>query len=485
MNKTQPAVTSMEVPALEKQVLIVEDEIVFAKAVKKQLQRAGYKSEIAGDLNTAMEKFESHIPQLVLLDMRLPDGSGLDFLEAIKKRNDLDTAVLVMSAYGELEDAVSAMKLGASDYLKKPVDMDELLISIERVLSKNALETKLTYSSKRERNAHETIKFIGECPEIISIKQQIEQIARLARASNTAPPTVFIFGETGTGKDVAARLLHDSTTLSDKPFVQIDCASLPKDLIEAELFGHEKGAFTDAHAAQAGLIEAAEDGILFIDEIGELSLDLQSKFLAILERRLMRRIGTSKELPVRSWFIAATNRNIEELIEKGEFRLDLYHRLNVLSIEIPPLRTRGNDIILLAKYFVEQTTRRYNFKNIILSDEVVETLMEYLWPGNVREMKHLIERAILLNDGDKISVESLDITNKIAPKNIDQKYIDRLSARQSQVKDVKIKDMTLESAEYTLIVQALDKANGNVSKAARDLDITRMALRYRMKKYNL
>ena len=475
MNELEPTIAAMEVPTLEKQILIVEDEIVFAKAVKKQLQRAGYKCEIAGDLDTAREKFESQMPDLVLLDMRLPDGSGLDFLESIKNGQNPNAAVLVMSAYGELEDAVSAMKMGASDYLKKPVDLEELLINIEKVLDKNELETKLTYSSKRERNASETVDLIGECPGIISVKQQIEQIARLTRASKTVPPTVFILGETGTGKDVVARLLHASTALSDKPFVQIDCASLPKDLIEAELFGHEKGAFTNAHAARTGLIEAAEDGVLFMDEIGELPLDLQSKLLAVLDRRLMRRVGTTKELPVRAWFIAATNRNIEDLVSKGEFRTDLYYRLNVLSIEMPSLRTRGNDIIILAKYFSEQTVRRYGFEKVSLSDEAVQALMEYSWPGNVRELKHLIERAVLLNSGGELSSDALGLTNRALSGHTEN----------SQASDSNIEDMTLESAELTLITQALDKANGNVSKAARELDITRMAMRYRMKKYNL
>ncbi len=475
MNELEPTIAAMEVPTFEKQILIVEDEIVFAKAVKKQLQRAGYKCEIAGDLDTAREKFESQVPDLVLLDMRLPDGSGLDFLESIKNGQNPNAAVLVMSAYGQLEDAVSAMKMGASDYLKKPVDLEELLINIEKVLDKNELETKLTYSSKRERNASETVDLIGECPGIISVKQQIEQIARLTRASKTVPPTVFILGETGTGKDVVARLLHASTALSDKPFVQIDCASLPKDLIEAELFGHEKGAFTNAHAARTGLIEAAEDGVLFMDEIGELPLDLQSKLLAVLERRLMRRVGTTKELPVRAWFIAATNRNIEDLVSKGEFRTDLYYRLNVLSIEMPSLRTRGNDIIILAKYFSEQTVRRYGFDKVSLSDEAVQALMEYSWPGNVRELKHLIERAVLLNSGGELSSDARGLTNRALSGHTEN----------SQASDSNIEDMTLESAELTLITQALDKANGNVSKAARELDITRMAMRYRMKKYNL
>jgi len=475
MNELEPTIAAMEVPTLEKQILIVEDEIVFAKAVKKQLQRAGYKCEIAGDLDTAREKFESQMPDLVLLDMRLPDGSGLDFLESIKNGQNPDATVLVMSAYGELEDAVSAMKMGASDYLKKPVDLEELLINIEKVLDKNELVTKLTNSSKRERNATEAVEFIGECPGIASVKQQIEQIGRLTYASTTVPPTVLILGETGTGKDVVARLLHTNAALSDKPFVQVDCASLPKDLIEAELFGHEKGAFTNAHAARTGLIEAAEDGVLFMDEIGELPLDLQSKLLAVLDRRLMRRVGTTKELPVRAWFIAATNRNIEDLVSKGEFRTDLYYRLNVLSIEMPSLRTRGNDIIILAKYFSEQTVRRYGFEKVSLSDEAVQALMEYSWPGNVRELKHLIERAVLLNSGGELSSDALGLTNRALLGHTEN----------SQASDSNIEDMTLESAELTLITQALDKANGNVSKAARELDITRMAMRYRMKKYNL
>ena len=467
--------TFMEVPTIEKQILIVEDESIFARAVKKHLTRAGYKSKIAVDLQTAKEKFESITPDLILLDMRLPDGSGLDFLEAVKKSENSDVAVLVMSAYGELDDAVSAMKLGASDYLKKPVDLEELLINVKKVLDKNELEIKLVNSSKRERNASETVDFIGECPEIISIKHQIEQIGRLTYASDTIPPTVLILGETGTGKDVVARSLHASAALSDRPFVHVDCASLPQDLIEAELFGHEKGAFTNAHTARTGLIEAAEDGALFLDEIGELPLNLQSKLLAVLERRLMRRVGTSKELPVRAWIIAATNREVEELVEKGEFRSDLYYRLNVLSIDMPPLRTRGNDIIVLAKHFANQTARRYGFKDVIFSSEAIQTLMEYSWPGNVREMKHLIDRAVLLNNGGELSPIALGLTERIHNE----------STGISQETRTNLEDMTLESAEFTLISQALQRANGNVSKAARELNVTRMALRYRMKKYNL
>ena len=474
MHEIKSIVTSMEIPAIDKQILIVEDEMVFAKAIKKQLARAGYKSEIAGDLNTAKEKFKSLTPDLVLLDMRLPDGSGLDFLEAIKNGGNPNIAVLVMSAYGELEDAVSAMKLGASDYLKKPIDLEELLINIEKVLDKNELETKLAYSSKRERNASESVELIGECQGIVSIREQIEQISRITYATDTVPPTILILGETGTGKDVIARLLHASAALSDKPFVQVDCASLPKDLIEAELFGHEKGAFTNAHSARTGLIEAAEDGALFLDEITEIPMDLQSKLLAVLERRLMRRVGRTKELPVCAWFIAATNRKIEDLVEKGEFRSDLYYRLNVLSIEMPPLREREGDIVILAKHFAERTARRYGFENVTFTHGAIQTITEYRWPGNIREMKHLIERVVLLNNGGELSSSALGLTNRT------------LNDSTEKSQDIfPTGDMTLESAELTLIQQALERANGNVSRAARELDITRMALRYRMKKYNL
>jgi transcriptional regulator with GAF, ATPase, and Fis domain len=286
---------------------------------------------------------------------------------------------------------------------------------------------------------------------------------------------VLILGETGTGKDVIARLLHANASLKDKPFVHVDCASLPKDLIEAELFGHEKGAFTNAHSARTGLIEAAEDGALFMDEIGELPLDLQSKLLAVLERRFMRRVGTTKELPVRAWFIAATNRQIETLVEKGEFRSDLYYRLNVLSIEMPPLRNRGDDIIMLVKYFAEQTSRRYGFENTTFTQDAIQAIMEYTWPGNVREMKHLLERAVLLNSGGELSSSALGLTNRSQSG----------STKIATGSDSSFEEMSLESAEFTLIKQALERTNGNVSKAARDLKITRMALRYRMKKYNL
>jgi len=469
MQDSNTFVTSAEIPILEKKVLIVEDEMVFAKAVDKRLQRAGYKTELAGDLKTANSKFKTSSPDLILLDMRLPDGSGLDFLSNLRSKHQSSVAVLVMSAYGELEDAVAAMKLGATDYLKKPMDLEELLLNVEKVFDKDELTRKLTYSAKRELHAVEEVDFLGECPAINSIREQVKRIAQLSQSVDTIPPTVLILGETGTGKDVIARLLHANSARNHKPFVHVDCASLPKDLIESELFGHEKGAFTNAHVARTGLIEAAEDGALFLDEIGELPMNLQSKLLAVLERRTIRRVGTTQERPVAAWIIAATNRDIEILSEQGEFRSDLYYRLNVLSIDMPPLSDRNSDIILLARYFAGQTAKRYGLTDVKISKEAEESLCNYSWPGNIREMKHLIERAVLLSGGGQIDVSMLSLEDK----------------NQSLADNDTIDDMTLGEAELSLIRQALERTDHNISKAARELGITRMALRYRIKKYNL
>ena len=462
---SSPLVTETEVPLLEKHILIIEDERVFAGAVRKRLRRGGFNAEIAGTLAEGATKISDKTPDLLLLDMRLPDGSGLDFLGALQNDKANTFPVLVMSAYGEIEDAVSAMKSGASDYLKKPIDLDELMLNVEKVLEKDALSQKLTYSSKREQHAHEGVEFLGDSPAIVAIRQQINRLKQLTGVS--VPPTILILGETGTGKDVVARLLHAHSARRERPFVHVDCASLPKDLIEAELFGHEKGAFTSAHVARTGLIEAAEDGVLFMDEIGELPMDLQAKLLAVLERRTLRKVGTTKERPVAAWIIAATNRDVAQLVKQGEFRSDLYYRLNVLSISIALLRERGDDIILLARHFIRQSAKRYGISSVTLSGQAIQALRSYHWPGNVRELKHMIERAVLLCGEGELSPDSLSLT-----------------AHGSAETPIEA-DLTLDNAELMLIKNALEKCGGNVSKAARELGITRMALRYRIRKHNL
>jgi two-component system, NtrC family, response regulator AtoC len=404
--------------------------------------------------------------------MRLPDGSGLDFIQRLRTTLAAATPILAMSAYGEIEDAVTAMKLGAADYLKKPIDLDELLLNVRKVLSNQQVSRQLEYSKAREAGAGgEPTEMIGTSPVAATLKAQIRQIATVAGAGAGAP-TVLIVGETGTGKDLAARMLHQQSARSTQPFVHVDCAALPKELIEAELFGHVKGAFTSAIAERTGLIEAAEHGVLFLDEIGELPLELQAKLLAVLERRSLRRVGSSQERRIDAWFIAATNRDVEKMVADGTLRSDLYFRLNVLSLHLPPLRERGADVVLLAEHFGRQLARRYGFPAFELGASARAALTAYRWPGNIRELRHVIERALLLSNGIIDSAAALMLPNASG------------STPQAAL-DSDLFGLTLDQAEKTLIEHALRRTGENVSEAARQLGITRMTMRYRMKQHGL
>lgn len=457
-------------------VLVVEDEALFARAVVKRLSKAGYSCEHAETLQDGRAILKQFAPDMVLLDMRLPDGSGMDLLPELVARG---VAVIVMTAFGELSDAVNAMKQGATDYLKKPIDLEELLLAIEKAEEAARLKHHLDYS--RQRNAHESqnevVHLLGDSPIMQQVREQIARVAELSRLETAVPPTVLINGETGTGKDVAARMLHLSCMSRDKPFVHVDCASLPAELIESELFGHERGAFTSAQSSRCGLIEAAEDGTLFLDEIGELPLALQAKLLNVLERRVVRRVGSTKERPVAARFIAATNRNLQQMVIEGRFRPDLYYRLNVLHVVMPPLRERGDDIVLLARHFASQTEKRYGLPARQFSRDALELMRGYTWPGNVRELKHQISRAVLLSRGDLIGGHDLAIAIEPALSQMSQT---------SQVRfDSQAAGITLDEAEKRLIENALKQANHNVSEAARLLGITRMAIRYRMEKHGI
>ena len=446
-------------------VLLVEDETLFARAVVKRLRQSGYACEAAETLAAGRAAIRQLAPDIVLLDMRLPDGSGIDLLAELTAHG---TPVIVMTAYGEVSDAVSAMKQGAADYLKKPVDLEELLLAIGKAQQSLQLRHQLDHSRQRDSHAVEGVELIGSSPAMLAAQGQIQRIAKLVSVADVAPPTVLITGETGTGKDVAARLLHQSC-LGDRPFVHVDCASLPADLIESELFGHEKGAFTSAQGARCGLIEAAEDGTLFMDEIGELPLGLQAKLLNVLERRMVRRLGSTKERPVPARFVAATNRDLQQMVLEGRFRADLYYRLNVLSVEMPSLRQRGDDIVLLAEHFAQQTSRRYGLPHRHFSPDALSAMRAYSWPGNVRELKHLVSRGVLLSRGDVITPADLALPSQ--PMQAPQ--------------ETAISAMRLEDAEKTLIINALRQSGGNVSEAARLLGITRMTIRYRMEKHGI
>ncbi len=450
-----------------KKILIVEDEVLFARAVQKRLQKAGFECEHVENLADARAIIKQFNADLVLLDMRLPDGNGLDLLSEFVAKN---MTTIVMTAYGEVSDAVTAMKLGANDYLKKPIDLEELLLVVQKNEKTSALQTSLDYA--RQRNAHSSdgITLIGDSPATQSIHMQIARIAQLGHLTDSIAPTVLITGETGTGKDVAARLLHASGINNEKPFVHVDCASLPNELIESELFGHEKGAFTNAITSRPGLIEAAEDGTLFLDEIGELPLALQAKLLSVLERRRVRRLGSTKERIVPARIIAATNRNLHEMSQNGRFRSDLYYRLNVMTISLAPLRERGNDILQLAKHFMQLTEKRYGLTKHQFSQSAIDAMQLYNWPGNVRELRHQISRAVLLSSQVQITANDLNL--------IDNK--NKVGNEQNQQSQ-----LTLDATEKSMLLKALEAAHNNVSEAARQLGITRMTMRYRMDKHGI
>lgn len=455
-------------------LLIIEDELLFARAVSKRLQKAGYDCEHAETITDGRNLARQFLPDLVLLDMRLPDGNGLELLSDFIAKG---IAVIVMTAHGEVSDAVNAIKLGATDYLKKPIDLEELLLIVQK--SENATKINHSLDYSRQRNSHATqhasegVELLGDSAPMQSVRAQISRISQLVLLEDAIPPTVMISGETGTGKDVAARLLHLSCANSDKPFVHVDCASLPAELIESELFGHEKGAFTSAVGVRPGLIEAAEDGTLFLDELGELPLNLQAKLLTVLERRVVRRIGSNKERPVKARIIAATNRDLLQMVNEGRFRSDLYYRLNVLSIHMAPLRDRGSDMLLLAQHFVKQTERRYGLQPHGFTDDAVQAILHYPWPGNVRELRHQISRAVLLSNMPQISARDLALPES----NVAKSTIANPPQNQHQ--------QTLDEVEKTMLINTLISTKYNVSEAARKLGITRMTMRYRMDKHNI
>jgi len=457
------------IPSLKQQlkILIVEDEALFARAVMRRLQKADYECAHVESVQDARDILKQFAPDIVLLDMRLPDGNGLDLLPVFMAKGAM---VIVMTAHAEISDAVNAMKQGAVDYLKKPIDLEELLLSIQKAEAAAAQSNRLDYSRQRNAHAIEGVELLGDSPAMQNIQSQIHRISRFV-SSDAIPPTVLIGGETGTGKDVAARLLHLScSTNNNKPFVHVDCASLPAELIESELFGHEKGAFTGAINTRPGLIEAAEDGTLFLDEIGELPLALQAKLLNVLERRVVRRIGSTKERTVPARFIAATNRDLHEMSQSGRFRQDLYYRLNVMSFTMPPLRERAGDMLLLARHFAAQTARRYGLQMPAFAPEAVSMIENYTWPGNVRELKHQVSRSVLLCHHNLVT--DVDLALPI------------FRAAESGL-TTNTQQSALDSAEKAILLQVLAETRNNVSEAARKLGITRMTMRYRMEKHQI
>lgn len=457
-------------------LLIVEDEAILARNLAKLFARHGWDVHHAGVIGEAKRILAETSVDVVLLDLRLPDGSGLDLLDALLIA-DTDLPVIMMTAYGSVADAVRAMQRGARDYVQKPFELDEIQLKVEHALRGTRQRREISYH--RERGAAAGT-ILGESTAAERLRGLVTRIGRMTTGPGAPAPTVLLLGETGSGKGHVARALHAAGGRRDGPFIEVNCTALPENLIEAELFGYEKGAFTDAKTARAGLFETAEGGTLFLDEIGHVSAALQAKFLKVIEEKTVRRIGANAARKVDVQVIAATNRDLEAAVRLGEFREDLYQRLSVAVIRIPPIREREGDAVRLAQALLDEACRRYGMPPRTLSAEAESVIARYPWPGNVREVGNTMERVVLFSDNDQVSAEDLGLPTA-APA------AGRVAVAPSGEIQIDLPDsgLSLEAVERTLLVRALEKASGNQSAAARLLGISRDTLRYRMEKFGL
>ena len=388
-------------------ILIVEDKDALRQMWRLTLERAGYGVVEAADLKQARQALRRQPPTVVLTDLRLPDGTGLEVLRAAKSL-DPDVPVVVLTAYGSIEEAVAAMKDGAEDFLQKPVDPDHLLLVLERLVETHRLRRACLLMREEYARRYGFPRIIGDSPAMQQVGQQLQRVA-------PTETTVLLLGESGTGKDLFARAIHHLSHRRQAPFVAINCAAIPETLVENELFGHEKGAFTGADGRQVGKFELARGGTLFLDEIGELPLAVQSKFLRALESRTITRIGGGQEIGVDIRVVAATNRDLAAAVAARTFREDLYYRLAVFTLEIPPLRERREDIPALANYFAEKYGREIRRRRVTLSPAALKALQDYDFPGNIRELENCIERACILCEGTTLEPEDLRLPTATSP----------------------------------------------------------------------
>jgi len=377
-------------------ILIVEDEKVIRSALRRLLERNEYHVDEAASLTEAQEKDLSAF-DLIISDLRLPGGHGTELIEQATQ-----TPVLIMTSYASLRSAVDAMKLGAVDYIAKPFDHDEMLIAVQRILKERTLQRQNQALKNEIQKVHPTSGMIGQCAAMQDLFRKIGKVS-------PTDATVLILGESGTGKELVARAIHDQSNRAEAPLISVNCAAIPETLIESELFGHEKGAFTGATSVRQGLVEAADGGTLFLDEIGELPLEAQARLLRVLQENEIRRVGSvhSKKVDVR--LVAATHRNLKELAQKNEFREDLYYRLNVVELKLPPLRDRGDDVLELADKLLQRACTKLNRGQLNFSVACRRAISQYQWPGNVRELENAVERAVILNDGEDIEALAMAI----------------------------------------------------------------------------
>ncbi len=450
----------------EKTILLVDDDASLRRVLAHHLTEAGYRALTAADGKAGLELFTEEQVEMVITDIQMPEMSGLDLLRRVRVMSP-DTVVLVITAYGSIETAVEAMKLGAHDYITKPFNREELLLTVAKGLEYTALV-------RENRSLKQFIESRFSLDNVIGTSAAMRRVYALVEKVARADLAVLITGESGTGKELIAKAIHQHSARRDGPFVVINCGAIPEGLLESELFGHRKGAFTGAYANARGKIEAADKGTILLDEIGELPPALQVKLLRVIEGGEFTRVGETETRRADVRFLAATNRDLSKMVEDGRFREDLYFRLKVVPIHLPPLRERREDIPLLADHFLREASERFNHPSLRFEKDVFRYFQAYAWPGNVRELKHIVERLAVVAEDDDVSFKDL-------PEN--------LTATTGNAANVLIQlpddGIDLEEVEREILRQALEKHGGNQTRAAQYLNITRSALIYRMQKYGL
>jgi DNA-binding NtrC family response regulator len=450
-------------------ILVVDDERLIRWSLEQQLRREGYLVLSAATGEEGLRLARTEAPDLVLLDVRLPDADGVDLLARLREM-DPEVIVILITAHGAVEPAVRAMKLGATDYLVKPVDPDELGVTIRRALETRTLRRDVTRFQAEVRDGSGLEDLIGESPAIQVLRGLIVRVAQ------SGATTVLLEGESGTGKDLVARIIHFESARAAAPFLAVNCVALPEHLLESELFGHERGAFTDAKAAKKGLFEQADGGTVYLDEIGDMKADLQAKLLRLIEEKTFRRVGGVKDFRVDVRIVAATNRDLAAALQSGDFRKDLYYRLRVFPLTLAPLRERPEDVLPLATNFLARFNRELR-RSVEGFDPAVQTaLLAYAWPGNVRELRNVVERAMILAGAETIHLDHLPPEIAAPAEAIGSP----LSSTAPEAAGMNLADL-----EQQLVRQALAATNGNQVRAARLLGISRDAVRSRMKKFGL
>jgi two-component system, NtrC family, response regulator AtoC len=448
-------------------ILVVDDDRSIRITLAEALRSWGYEVVQAANVAEAHRVFNEETPSVVLLDIDLPDGSGLDVLQELKEQQ-VEAIVIMVTANVDVKNTVAALRGGAHDFIGKPIRLEELRVTIRNGLETRALRREVKLVRREKAQAFSFDGIIGESA---PMRKAIELAQKVAQSDVTA---ILLQGESGTGKDLFARAIHYASERAASPYVAINCAALPATLIESELFGYEKGAFTDAKTKKEGLFEQAQGGTLFLDEIGEMELGLQAKLLRVLEDNAFRRVGGLKDLPLDVRIIAASNRNLKKESEEGHFRLDLYFRLSIIQIDIPPLRERGDDVLLLAQYYIEKINqKRRDSKLRGLAPDVARIFQKYDWAGNVRELRNVIERASILEDGEFVTTEHL-------PADLTQQQSNQ--AADNTIFILPPEGMPLEEIELQAARQAMERSGGNLTHAAKLLHISRDQLRYKLKK---